>query len=291
MNFKCEFYAGNMMTDSQRYYIHDNGSRPFMVVIEGMIASVFRVLPDLDYHHNRPECYRVKPEIVVACSEIFIGESPMCAMTIYSGGHGDDFLGNTILLKIGDLGDDGITCDKYVWIGNSGIQSFVSPKIVDFISLVGNNDVPYPYTVDINGDVRLLLDNVILKKGFEFNLATVSHDPYRWFYDNHQLCEWPVLSPGRVYIPGYDGILTYYHVNNDGHREQYILRYNSNPEKEYDRFAARGEFSHLIIALVENGVILEKLLTRDAYVALMTKFGRERGWEYFHMEEISPRFE
>jgi len=215
----------------------------------------------------------------------------MCAMTIYSGGHGDDFLGNTILLKIGDLGDDGITCDKYVWIGNSGIQSFVSPKIVDFISLVGNNDVPYPYTVDINGDVRLLLDNVILKKGFEFNLATVSHDPYRWFYDNHQLCEWPVLSPGRVYIPGYDGILTYYHVNNDGHREQYILRYNSNPEKEYDRFAARGEFSHLIIALVENGVILEKLLTRDAYVALMTKFGRERGWEYFHMEEISPRFE
>ena len=61
-------------------------------------------------------------------------------MTEYSGGYGDEFDGNSILVHISE--------NKYVYIGSS-IYSFESQaKIIRYISPVGNSDVPYPYAID-----------------------------------------------------------------------------------------------------------------------------------------------
>lgn len=68
--------------------------------------------------------------------KIFIGKSPLNKMTKYSKGYGKKFDGNSILLKL--------TNNKYVFIQHTIILFTINDDITDFISPVGNNDVPYP---------------------------------------------------------------------------------------------------------------------------------------------------
>jgi hypothetical protein len=77
----------------------------------------------------------IKPE------KIFIGKSPKIKMTKFSGGYGKEFDGNTILLLLNN--------NNYAIINGEGIKNFTTnnDKIINYYSIIGNNDVPYPIAI------------------------------------------------------------------------------------------------------------------------------------------------
>jgi hypothetical protein len=77
-------------------------------------------------------------------------------MTIFSGGHCKRFDSNSILLKLRDL--------TYLYIGHK-VYSFKSKaEIVEYISPVGNNLVPYPYAIDADGRHYLMNDYFVINE-------------------------------------------------------------------------------------------------------------------------------
>lgn len=102
--------------------------------------------------------------------QIFVGTSPFNKMTEFSGGHGPDFDGNTILLYINEL--------NYIYIGDGVITKFTTKnKIVSYSSPVGNNFVAYPYATDDKGMIYLLVEDVVL-----LTPAKKYDDPYDEYY-------------------------------------------------------------------------------------------------------------
>jgi len=81
--------------------------------------------------------------------EIFIGKSKVNEMTTFSGGYGDKWNGNSILLRINPLNQND---DKfhYVHIGTVVFEFMTDEKIIKYVSSVGNNCVPYPYAESEN---------------------------------------------------------------------------------------------------------------------------------------------
>ena len=74
---------------------------------------------------------------------VFIGHSPKNKMTEFSGAYGPEFLGNSILVHKKDL--------DYVCIGSDIFEFTALDRILEYVSPVGNNGVPYPYAVDTKG--------------------------------------------------------------------------------------------------------------------------------------------
>ena len=145
----------------QHYFVHDNGGKPFLAVIDKKSIHVFTKNQDttkyiwddrnLMFHATGRKgdlsftsLFDAKDErgwytnLVFKCEnakKIWIGKSPKTRTTKFSGGHGKEFDGNSILVQC--------STRKYVCI-ESQIYSFESPQIISYTSPVGNNDVPYP---------------------------------------------------------------------------------------------------------------------------------------------------
>ncbi len=158
------------------YYIHDNGGRPYKVEIDNNknTLTVFDNIEDSKTY--KKNIYSSK------YTNIWIGKSPKIEMTEYSGGYGKKFDGNTILIETGNL--------EYVYIGEH-ILSFksISP-IKKYISPVGNNDVPYPYAIDNEGYIYLLIENVIVHPNEKTQtLFNKSEEPYTVYYKLGKISE------------------------------------------------------------------------------------------------------
>ena len=108
------------------YFIHDNGGRPFQVVVSGNKVSIYEQPNRKDYDTIQDYTKLIKTFSNV--KKIFIGKDRKL---------GKAFDGNSILLQL--------SRDKYVYIG-SWIYEFVTKddSIVAYFSKVGNSDVPYP---------------------------------------------------------------------------------------------------------------------------------------------------
>lgn len=155
------------------YYSHDNGGRPFKVEIneDNHVVDVYGNYQESKTYNKK--LYSTK------YTNIWIGKSPKIEMTLFSGGYGKKFEGNSILVETGNL--------EYVFIGGN-IFSFKSiAPIKTYVSPVGNNDVPYPYAVDSDGYIYLMIENVIIhpnKKTKE--LFDKGDEPYSVYYKiNH----------------------------------------------------------------------------------------------------------
>jgi hypothetical protein len=143
------------------YEIHDNGGRPFNVVIHDKDVFIFNNKTGKLLHEYK------------SVKQIFIGIAPLNEMTEFSGGHGPEFDGNSILLNI--LGN------VYVHIGCQIIMFITNSPVVSFVSPVGNNDVPYPFAICENKETILLIEDVCLTKCTNFE------DPYREYYDQSDM--------------------------------------------------------------------------------------------------------
>lgn len=149
------------------YYTHDNGGRAFKVKI---YKNVYESEDDLVIVKSLNKT-KVFPNV----KKTFVGKSPHNRMTKFSGGHGKKFDGNSILLNIKD--------NKYVFIGVD-MYSFESYNTIEtFISPVGNNDVVYPYAIDVDNNVYLLIDDVVIQNDDIIKyLKNNMNDPYNYYY-------------------------------------------------------------------------------------------------------------
>eukprot|EP00435_Cladocopium_sp_Y103_P039437 s2141_g10.t1 len=121
----------------------------------------------------------------VPVERVFIGKSPLNAMTTFSGGHGPRFDGNSVLLK---------RENDYVFVGDEIFSFTAAAEIVDFVSPVGNSSVPYPYCVDADGRHYLMLEGVVLD---EIPALETGGDPYSYWYDaSADRCDFELLCNG-----------------------------------------------------------------------------------------------
>lgn len=166
------------------YYTHDNGGRPFKVTISGKIVNIY-------VRNKVKEGYSKKPKMTFSCKKIFIGKSPSMTMTKVSGGIGKEFDGNSLLFEV----DNGRENDKkyheklykYIFVGDIVYSFTTFSKIVEFVSPVGNNDVPYPYAINENKSYLLLIEYKIIfynihNKEFQKSIKENIH-PYSYYYD------------------------------------------------------------------------------------------------------------
>ena len=110
---------------------HTYRSRYSVVMNENTYVSVYKYEK---YNFDQPFLsFQVK--------NLFIGKSELCGMTEFSGAlNNSNFDGNTILLECED--------SKYVYISGLGIFELRTiDKIIDYISLMGNNTTPFVFAV------------------------------------------------------------------------------------------------------------------------------------------------
>ena len=229
------------------YYIHDNGGRPFKVTIDKKDVKVYK-----QYFEGDNYSYQDKPILVFDENiKIFIGKSPENKMTLFSGGYGPRFDGNSILLHIKE--------NEYVYIGGKIFRFHsVDPldQITKFVSPVGNSDVPYPYAVDKSNRYYLLIEDVMLEEvPLEYK-----EDPYTYYYKNKKLVS-DFEEGDKLYFGGkrYDG-----------------LNYYPQPGKNYDRFTGFDDFRDGIKIVTKEGK--PKKIDRKEFIKLSKAYGVRHGY-------------
>lgn len=150
----------------KKYMIHDNYARPFIVIDDDMnkIVKIFKT-------DETEFILETKYE------KLFTGEP---FLDIYHDLYTFES-GNTVLIYLGGY--------KYMHVGMC-IYSFETEEgddnlIYDYVSPIGNNDVPYPYAISKNR-IYLMAENIIIDTSSieKQNLVmNDSIDPYCLYYD------------------------------------------------------------------------------------------------------------
>jgi hypothetical protein len=165
------------------YYIHDNGSRPYIVYVSNKGVYVYGM--DNKLFHIREKDYSKKwtyTKLIYSnnnVKNVFIGKSPITKMTKFSRGHGRGFTGNSILVH--EKGN------KYVYIGKHNVERVTinNDKIKEYISPVGNSDVPYTVAIG-EKNVYFMLDmKYVPISKFDTFTRAVKNDAYSYFYGHH----------------------------------------------------------------------------------------------------------
>ena len=150
----------------QVYEIHDNGGRPFDVIVT--VDKIF-IIGNNDQEREPQYLMTIKEYL-----KVFIGED--------SGISGSE--GNSILVQTKE--------GTYIYIG-SEIYSFrTESPILEYYSRIGNNDVPYPYAVTKN-EVYLMIEPVILNRyglilySTQEGMIDMPGEPYQEYYDKKSI--------------------------------------------------------------------------------------------------------
>lgn len=101
------------------YLIHDNGGRPYKITFTGATANIYKITTGKDFY---------EPDPLISITNID-GFWYGFDASIYKEN------GNTILIK---------RDNNYYYISHSIKLFTINETILDYISPIGNNDVPYP---------------------------------------------------------------------------------------------------------------------------------------------------
>lgn len=245
----------------QRFLTHFNGSRPFAVYIFDSSVWVYAEQentfdPYTDTDDDDTSTFEYHHRLVAKFSplEIMVGCSLLNGMTAWSGGHGEDFNGNSILLRLHDL--------EYVFIGDY-IMSFTAlSKIVSYVSPVGNNDIPYPYAVDEHDRYYLMDSLVVLHK---FQMDEKWDDPVSWFYS---VDDFIVSNHINIRDASFGGFVGYSTIDDEtGIREDdSIVRFTTEPVEHYRKY----ELPYVPELIREDGSRVA--CTEEMFVSLMHQF-------------------
>jgi hypothetical protein len=162
---------GIPLNEPKKYFIHDNGCNPFYVWVDDLHLTIYKQ-GGIEHDCLEDECdcaYELFFQQLVGeydCQRIFIGKSPKNAMTEYSGGHGPEYDGNSILALLSNDGGK----YKYLYIGSEIYTFETELEIVLYLSHVGNNDVPYPYGINTEGQYILFLEQATIYPISPYNL-------------------------------------------------------------------------------------------------------------------------
>ena len=146
--------------------IQKNYQSKYLVIIDGNV-----------YVYKYEKCKFDQPFLSFKPKHFFIGKSKVCPMTQFSGANDSSgFDGNTFLLE----------CENNEYVYVSGLEIFIfktDDKIIECISLIGNNLIPYTFTVGENYTYFLssrykLIENDKIEEGTFLNATNNSLDPY-----------------------------------------------------------------------------------------------------------------
>lgn len=249
------------------YYIHDNGGRPFKVVIltnnKNSDKKQIKIYKQIDYSEEQEKVIYSPEEILsFDASKVFIGKSPLNAMTEFSGGDGPKFDGNTILLHIKNF--------EYIFIGTTIFSFTALSTITEYLSPVGNNDVSYPYAVDIDGNIYLLIADVIIKasKKIQHRIKSKEYDndPYTYYYDYF------LITADKGYFPPKNTKLDHFMNINEFliGNDRYTMTYYPFPEEDYDRFIK--SIGHPVSIIDTDNK--KHTLSKNDYVKIINAFGK-----------------
>jgi len=245
------------LNSMQTYNILDNGGNPFKVEvsneviisddndtsIQNIVSIYIRNYIGEDSNGN-PAFDDVLFKTYYP-TKVFVGKSIINKMTEFSGAlDKPKFDGNSILLEI-----DPINL-RYVYIGYE-IYSFTAyAKIKEYVSPVGNSQVPYPYAVDELNNYYLMIENIVLEGRKEIeDLVNDKSDPYDYYYDNSK-------------IGGNFEDIKSLKIGN----ENYLFTYKI---EDYDHMKTR--FQNQDFYMIKNDDT-EELLTKEKYDDLMERF-------------------
>ena len=189
------------------FMIQYNYESKCLVVIDGDV-----------YVYKYEKCKFDQPFLSFQPKHIFIGKSKVCPMTESSGANDSSgFDGNTLLLEFEN--------NEYVYISGLEIVSFkTDDKIRDYISLMGNNMIPYAFTIREKYTYFIyhrykLFENDKIEEGTLLNGADCSLDPYDYHVEKccvdsfkkleHSLIHtcWPRDDDDEEDIEGEDDVL------------------------------------------------------------------------------------
>ena len=150
------------------FIMHYNYKDKYLVVILDSIVYVYK---------NR-FCKFDPPLFYFQAKNFFIGKSEVCSLTQFSGAayKSSGFNGNTLLLECEN--------NEYVCISGLEITKFkIDDKIIDYISLMGNNMIPYAIMVGEKYTYFLyhrykFIENDKIEESTLLNRTDNSLDPY-----------------------------------------------------------------------------------------------------------------
>ena len=135
-------------------YNTENNCESYGVTFKNNGCVKVQKFEDISNDENTINC--VKPV------EIFLGKSPVCNMTVFSGARDEEvFDGIIISLKISEENGK----HKYVYIDGDMVCSFMtSDNIYEYISNMGNNLCPYSVATGDENDFLLTPSFKIFKR-------------------------------------------------------------------------------------------------------------------------------
>ena len=170
------------------YFTHDNGGRPFMVVVNGNNVDIYTYSKDFSFDRKlEKKDYNVLVKSYKNVKKIFIGKSikgddMYASFPNNPAGAAKAGLGNSILLNLSG--------NKYVFIGEFVYEFDTPDHIEEFYSMIGNSDVPYPVAV---GEKNVYF---LIQKG---NYGYLSRDH---FEDFPKIYSWGLDSYARLWGQG-----------------------------------------------------------------------------------------
>jgi len=223
------------------YFIHDNGRRPYKVTIDNNLnVNIYKNKSEDEYEDKVFKSY--KPQ------KIFIGKSPKNNMTKFSGEYGKKFDGNSILLQF--------IKNSYTYIGSDIFSFKTDSEIINYVSPIGNNNVPYPYAIDTNDYYYLMIEKIKIR-------VPKSYDCYNYYYYAQLLT--PDLA-FKKYPIFYSGILEF-KINN----QIYTLTYTPEPVLDFKRI--QKNIGKNISIKMNDGKIIK--LTVKSYKKIMDDFNEK----------------
>jgi len=130
-----------------KYDVHDNGGRPFRVVIDTKV-SIYK-----NINWETEEYTLLK---AVTPKKVFVGKStgkPPSAD--HEPKDAKYFIGNTILLQL--------SSKKYMFIGAKIYEFEMDDEVEHYFSMIGRNDVPYPVILG-KKNVYFMLDKTFVSR-------------------------------------------------------------------------------------------------------------------------------
>ncbi len=234
------------------YLTHSNYARPYKVVITNNTdVNVYKSLDNDEENYN---CLVLS----ISPQQIFIGKSIQNKTTEFSGGYGDEFDGNSILLKVSDS-----TC---IYVGEKIMLFHTTYPIISYHSPVGNNDVPYPYAIDSAYNYYLIIEDVIIKSTDQLqNYLDNEELPYDYYYHANLITnDMGKIPNGKPMFENNFNISKFYIG-----KESYTMRYNPLASQEYDRLTSHlGE--HLYVRDFNGD---KHQVTKQQYIEIMEDFG------------------
>ena len=142
------------------YKTYMNGSRPFKIIITDKIIIILKYLNKKNVINDPWESCM----IIKKYNKVFIGKHSKK----YGNPHYPAFTGNSILIELKPL--------TYLFVGESINKIETKEPILKYISIMGNNYVPYPFALSKNY-AYLLIESYYLNRTDFGDI-----DPYQVYY-------------------------------------------------------------------------------------------------------------